>query len=252
MDSLVKTDADDLTEEFVQEFVENEKINYDTFKTYLDSDCPKYMPTDITEMAENKVLYLIENHMLDMNIDNYETLKDSFPEISFVLVENNKDEYFGEYKKYELSDIDAIKILNSEGIENPDKIKIIKHLDIQKVENSLNLCKAIAVILAEYSEWDEMDDDLIAIILQREIPMKEKVMIVAHRIGKNEITEKILETYLNLLDEPYSQLYKSRKEIKLDNTSFNGKLIEYLKLKKIVRKRVLKNGQLIVDTRWNK
>lgn len=252
MDSLVKTDADDLTEEFVQEFVKNGKINYDTFKTYLDSDCPKYMPTDITEMAENKVLYLIENHMLDMNIDNYETLKDSFPEISFVLVENNKDEYFGEYKKYELSDIDAIKILNSEGIENPDKIKIIKHLDIQKVENSLNLCKAIAVILAEYSEWDEMDDDLIAIILQREISMKEKVMIVAHRIGNYEITEETLEAYMSLLDEPYSQLYKSRKKIKLNDTPFNNKLIEYLKLKKIVRNHVLENGQFIVETRWNK
>ncbi len=252
MDSLVKTDADDLTEEFVQEFVENEKINYDTFKTYLDSDCPKCMPTDITEMAENKVLYLIENHMFDMNIDNYETLKDSFPEISFALVENNKDEYFGEYKKYELSDIDAIKILGSDGIENPDKIKIIKHLDIQKVENSLNLCKVIAVILAGYSEWDEIDDDLIAIILQREIPMKEKVMIVAHRIGNYEITEETLNAYISLLDESYSQLYKSRKKIKLDDTPFNNKLIEYLKLKKIVRTHVLENGQLIVDTRWTK
>lgn len=252
MDNLIKTDSGDLTEEFVQEFVENEKINYDTFKTYLDSDCPKYTPTDITEMAENKVLYLIENHMFDMNIDNYETLKDSFPEISFVLIENNKDKYFEEYKKYELSDIDVIKILNSEGIENPDKIKIIKHLDIQKVENSLNLCKAIAVILAEYSEWDEIDDDLIAIILQREIPMKEKVMIVAHRIGNYEITEETLNAYISLLDESYSQLYKSRKKIKLDYTPFNNKLIEYLKLKKIVRTHVLENGQFIVDTRWNK
>ena len=77
-------------------------------------------------------------------------------------------------------------------------------------------------------------------------------MIVAHRIGNYEITEETLEAYMSLLDEPYSQLYKSRKKIKLNDTPFNNKLIEYLKLKKIVRNHVLENGQFIVETRWNK
>ena len=250
MDSLIVSDSDDLTEEFVMEFVGNNKIDYNTFKTYLDSDCPKHIPTDITEMAESKVLYLIKNNMFDMNVDNYEILKDSFPEISFALIENNWEEYLAEYNEYELSDTDFIKALKSSDIENTDKIKIIKQLDIQKAENNLNLCKVIAAILAEYSEWDEMDEDLIEIILQKDIPMKNKVMIIVHRIENSEIKEDTLEVYLNLLGTPYSELYQSRKEKELDMTSFNEKLIECLKAKKIVRKYVSENGQFKVSTRW--
>ncbi len=251
MDSLIETDSDGLTEEFVMEFVGNDKINYNTFKTYLDSDCPKYIPTDIAEMAENKVLYLIENNMFDMNVDNYEILKDSFTEISFALIKNNREEYLAEYKEYELSDTDLIKVLKSSDIENADKIKIIKQLDIQKAENNLNLCKAIAAILAAYSEWDEIDEDLIEIILQKEIPLKDKVMIIVHWIKNSEIKEDTLEVYLNLLGSPYSELYKLREEKELDMTFFNEKLIECLKAKKIVRKYNLGNGQFKVFTRWN-
>lgn len=221
MDILIETDADSLPEEFVAEFVGSEKITYNAFKIYLDSDCPKYIPTDITGMAEKKVLYLIENQLFDLNVPNYNVLRDSYPEISFVLIENNLEEYITEYKEYKLADADAIKVLNSDGIESADKIKIIKQLDIPRVENNLNLCKAIAVILADESEWEEIENDLTETILHKKIPVKDKVMMVAHWIENNEVGEEVLEKYLNLLDKPYSLLYKLRKTVVLDDLSFN-------------------------------
>lgn len=252
MDILIETDADSLPEEFVVELVGSEEITYNTFKTYLDSDCPKYIPTDIAGMAEDKVLYLIENQLFDLNVSNYNVLRDSYPEISFVLIENNLEEYITEYKEYKLLDADAIKVLSSDDIENADKIKIIKQLDIPQVENNPNLCKVIAVILADEGEWEEIEDDLIEIILHKEIPVKDKVMMVAHWIENNEVGEEVLEKYLNLLDKPYSLLYKLRKTVVLDDLSFNRKLIDVLNAERMVRECIPEDGKLRIETRWNK
>ncbi|MBS1445229.1 MAG: hypothetical protein HP000_02830 [Odoribacter sp.] len=252
MDILIETDADNLSEEFVVELLGSDKITYHAFKTYLDSECPEYIPTEITEMSEDKVLYLIENHKFDLDAENYDILKDSFPEMSFALIKNNLEEYIAEYNKYSLSDTDAIKVLKSDCIESVDKIKIIVIHDLQQVENNLNLCRAVAAILAECGEWDEIGDNLIEIILQKEIPVKDKVMIVARWIEKNDITDEKLEKYLSTLDKPYSLLCKLRKTVELDDLPCNRKLIDCLSEERIVREYMVTDGRLKIETRWNK
>lgn len=252
MDILIETNSDNLSEEFVVELVGSDKITYHTFKTYLDSECPEYIPTEITGMSEDKVLYLIENHKFDLETENYNILKDSFPEMSFTLIENNLKEYIGEYNKYSLSDTDAIKVLKSDCIENVDKIKIIVILDLQQVENNLNLCMAVAAILVECGEWDEIEDKLIEIILQKEIPVKDKVMIVACWIENNDLTDEKLEKYLSTLDKPYSLLYKLKKTVELDDLPCNRKLIDCLSEERIVREYTVTDGRLKIETRWNK
>lgn len=139
-----------------------------------------------------------------------------------------------------------------------DEMKIFIHqykidqLDIRQVENNLNLCKAIAVILADEGEWEEIEDNLIEIILHKEVPMKDKVMVVSNWIENNEVAEEVLEKYLNLLDKPYSLLYKLRKTIELDDLPFNRKLIDALSLERIISDWVPEDGKLRIETRWNK
>ncbi len=172
--------------------------------------------------------------------------------MSFTLIENNLKEYIAEYNKYSLSDTDAIKVLKSGCIENVDKVRIIVIFDLQQVENNLNLCKVVAAILAEGGEWDEIEDNLIEIILQKEIPVKDKVMIVACWIENNDVTEELLEKYLNMLEKPYSLLYKLRKTIELDDLPYNRKLIDSLSEERIVREYTMTDGKLRIETRWNK
>lgn len=252
MEILVETDPVNLSKEFVVEFVENNELNYNTFKTYMDSACPKFIPADISGMPENKILYLIENQMLELNVENYDLLKTSYPEMSFEFIKNNAEKYLEEYESYELSDLDIKKVCIADFIRNIDKLKILKIVDIHRIEGNTNLCNLIANVLSDNEEEIEIDDTLIEVILQKDIPVKQKVMIVAHRLGGEQVSEEILEKYLDILDQPYSLLYELRKTVELDELPFNRKLIYNLKNKRIIRDNKVKDGKIVVGTRWNR
>ena len=252
MEILVETDSMNLSEEFIVEFVGNEGINYTTFKTYMGSACPKFIPADISGMSGNKVLYLIENQMLDFNVENYDLLKTSYPELSFEFIKNNAEKYFEEYESYELSDLDIKKVCIADFIRNIDKLKILRIIDPHRIERNTDLCGEIANVLSDNEEEIDIDDTLIDVILQKAIPMREKVMIVAHRLGGKQVSEEILEKYLDILGQPYSLLYELRKTMELDDVLFNRKLINNLKNKRIIREDTIRDGKIIVGTRWNR
>jgi len=241
-----------LSEDFILDFVSSCKIDYTTFKMYVDSGCLIYVPSDFSNIDERKILYLIEKGHIGLDEGNYEIMKIYYSDISVELIRKYLTGYIENYQDYKLSNLDVIKVLGLLELSVDEKVLVIKSLPIEQIKNDSKLCDAISRIISESGKQGVFDDDFIDIIISGSTFLDYRLRLFFFQMERTDIPFDKIDNYLNIIGSPYSELSIIRKQVKLQHTPLNKMLVEKLQEKQYIRNYKNENNHFVVDTLWNR
>lgn len=216
-----ETFDEDFIKKISKEILLASDISDTSFKYLLKSIPFTYNSLTLEGLSEEKIKTMVETKFLNLTLDNFNELKENFPNHYINLIEQHIDDFIEVQTEYELTENDFKRLFDSTKISTEQKFVIINSMDIGFVTNE------VAMQIYNIVRSSPIDDafifEKIEKLLECDIDIEEKINIFTKYIEKMD--ENHIMTLLTLLGEPYSELTEKGIQPKIENNEHNKNLI---------------------------
>lgn len=191
-------------------------INDNSFEALTKQFPYKYSVSELFETPENRVRIIIENDLIEFDIENFEALKDQFPDLIVLFITKNKDAFLSLYNDLTVNEVLVSNLLNS-NFTNKEKVNIIKN-----TKEEILVKKTLLIDLSIFLHDKEkiyITEILLLELLSCSADISYRVSIFNSYYTRN-LSLNILTVRIESLGYPYNLLL-GRKHLKLNATPFN-------------------------------
>ena len=217
---------------------EIEDISY----THLIKSIPyTYNRLEIKGLSSKKIDALLDEGMLNLTIENYQSLKENFKGKQVRLIIDNIADYLKNADQYSLSEQELYQLLSSSNLEMARKAKIVSRINEDNVTQHSGLSDQIAKVLVA-SEATKLDSRLLLKVIEYSKASINRVELFSREI--NSLSTEDITSFLNALGKPYAEIAEKGPRPSFDENPVHLAMAEKLKKKsyissyKIVRDRV--------------
>ena len=212
--------------------IECKDLSIESYSTLILAINKTYLNLDLQKLQTDKIEVLLRNNKLSLTDDNYNKLREHFPNKHISLLENWQYTFIEDIEPYILDEEDLTILLESEKFKLINKIQLIKHITIENLTNSLELSRAVSNIVIE-SKNLSLNVDMINCILSHKIAIELKVQLLT-LYGKN-LSKDVMINFITLLPYSYKRI-SSKTQTTIPKTNVNDNFIKLLQHKNIVGK----------------
>ena len=180
---------------------------------------------EIEGLNKVKVEGLI-NKILMLTEDNFNSIKEHFPELLIKFLEINVREYFKVRSEYELDADDIVAILKSRVFTVVQKLKFVEETDIDTIIESIALGNEICNLLSN-THQGKINFDLINAIFTDSVHIDTKLKIINNYFDK--FTNAQLDELILKFPLPFSNIAVRGKRPIIANTSTHLEFVHKLK-----------------------
>ena len=186
----------------------------------------------LSAISNSKVKILIENNNIELNISNFNLLKEDFNDQYVHLVEKNIDSFILEIDQYELDLVGLEILLKSKAISVDKKIIILNSIDVSLIQDKSSLIALIYEILLNIQVCPILNLQLIETLIDAKmVSTADKTKLLDSHLNNLDIP--VILNLLKLLGPPISGIAMNQKP-SIDNNEVNKSFALKLKHKGIV------------------
>lgn len=181
------------------------------------------------EISSNKTQLLLDSRMFYFTTENHEFLKVSLPSKSYILIEQNANEYFKDPSKFELNNSELVNLVSKSTLSETNKAELIKSTPESAYDAPL--AKAYCEFDLSHSKEGLFNTSILKKILSLNLGEDLKIQLF-NRYSELFDHNAIIEAIENISDE-VSRLRRNGKP-KLVKTDANLKFAKFLEAKQYV------------------
>lgn len=203
----------------------------DTSYNYLlDSTYHTWNNIGFENLNVEKVVYLL-NKKLNTTKENYNRLREYFPNNHIRLIERNFKKFFDNVDDFETENADVMMVLKSEKISIDNKFAYINQLEQLIIKDVKEISKVVGDIILQKSTKIEFEYNTIVSLVKNATSSENKVKLVNLYI--DDLDDVNIVSILKHIFE-YDKLFKKGKPT-YEKSSFNDTLFGKLKKKNLIK-----------------
>jgi len=188
-----------------------------------------YKSLAFDDLSMYKIEVLLKNKIIGLTPSNYLKLKAYLPNQAIILLEKFKTDFFEKIEDFTLNDNDYLEMMKSSEFSMDEKIALLEKINLALFDNQQLV--DIAIDIHENSP-KKMPIELFDKLFEKS-NFEDALRLLISQITHLE-DQQIVDCLIQL-GEPYIDLTeKSAKVLKLENNQLNEKLIELMKVKKLI------------------
>lgn len=208
-------------------------ISDEVYNQLIDSCYFRYKSLDFEKLSKNKVLSLVRK-ILTMTKSNYDSLREHFPYYHITLVENHFNIFINSIDEYQRDDEDVLVLLQSDRINDKNKLEFIDKLDLKIIVGNNEIAKFVGIIiLNNYSREVKVDYTTLVSLVKNSTSSDSRINLInkySKSLADNELID-LVKGVGNL----YNELFEKQHKPKLNNTDINRTLFEELKNRGLIK-----------------
>lgn len=202
-----------------------------SYNYLLDSTYHNWNNIGFENLNVEKIVYLL-NKKLNTTKENYNRLKEHFPNNHIKLIERNFKKFFDNVDDFETDDDDILMILKSENITIDNRFKYIIKLNKQTIIDNKAIAKKVGEIIISKSTKIDFEFDTIESIVKGLDSTENKIKMIIMYF--TELSNENIISLVKGIGYYYNELFvKQHKPIFNDN-NFNRELLTKLKSKGLI------------------
>lgn len=217
-------------EEFEKSLIKCNDISDEAYNEILNSTYFSWNSLGFESLNLEKVKNLLAKK-LNTTKDNYERLKEHFPNNHIRLIEKNFSKFIENINDFETNENDILLILKSDKINIDNKFNYIKKLNENFIEKNREISKIIGEMILQKKEIIEFSFGTLKFIALNLFYDDKRIRftnLYLEKFTNSELTQ-ILNSFIN-----YSNLFKKGKPT-FKKADFNRTLLENLKSKQLIK-----------------
>ena len=225
--------------DFIKNLITNEDLNNETYNILLNSIPYRFSILKFESLSENKVFLLIHKNILVFDVNNYNLLKNNFHELHIKFLELNISDFITVIANYELNNKDVLLLLKSSIISIEEKNVIIEKIDEALFASEKDSIKLIGLLILKQNNFRVSNSILKLIVVNNELSVEQRIKIFNWK--QSQIDNLYLETFLNTLGNPYSEITSKGKNPLIPNNNQNLKMAEIINDKDYISSFTIEN-----------
>ena len=212
---------------FIASFLKEDKIANSTYNLFLKNITLKFSKLTLDDISDSKIKMLIENKIIMLNTDFFESVYRENIENQVLLIEYNFEEYLKKKKEIPLEIEHYESLLLSKKLLITNKLDLINDLDSTDLESNTKLCNTISDILTP-SKKISIDYPFLKALFENSTNTKNNIFLfnIYFDLFKSDITK--LDFILSKLGTPYSKIIDKWTEIKIPINTQNLSFVDNL------------------------
>ncbi|WP_329469933.1 YobI family P-loop NTPase [Exiguobacterium sp. 9-2] len=211
-------------DEFLNKIIHSKELN-DRVIGILSPSFNSPSKIKLKDLNTKRIRTLINHKLLNLDMNNYLFIKDSFPKLLPLFFKKNIKKFFNEINNYDLNLDDINLVVQSNEFSKKDKVKFINSFSF---ETFFEIDSSMAFKISELIQRSgvNISIDLLNLLLTKDINNEHKVILITKYIkisNYNEITSMIEK-----LDPPSSKIAVSGKRPLIENNKVNRNFVKEL------------------------
>jgi len=215
---------------FISKIITTNSITDENYSLILKSVPYKFASLEFGNLSKSKHGSLLQNGILVFNTENYDLLK--LQDFHIMFIEYHKPDFLNQIKDYEINATDASRVLESTKFNFEEKNRLVESLDETILISSDTLLRKIGLIILDNNSFRIANTILKVIIVNKIFTTEEKIRVF--NLKHNQLENEYLDSFLNSLGEPYSDIAIRGKRPALKRTEYNHQLAEILESKRYI------------------
>lgn len=241
-----KVDGEDLYGSFWKELIQTDSLSDSSYKMIIKSNPWWYKDLEITSLSTEKVEALIENRVLKLGTENFETLKSDFKNLHIRFIEEYKSYFLENLSDYDIDTNDIELILKSDIFNSSEKNTVLLSIDEDTIlENDENL-KAICELAISGNKFILSDSLVEEIVLCSEVSSDK--LIRFYNINWRQIDASITRDFIDNLGEPFSIINIKGKRPSIEESVENTSFLSNLKIRGVISNYKTVKNKLKIST----
>lgn len=219
------------TEEFYKSInksiILSNKLNIEAYKDLIKSTGYIYHSLEFEDLESEKVQVLIDKSKLTLTEDNYDKLRDVFPEKHIALIENYQSKFMDKISSFTLNETDYAYLFDSKKIKNANKLKLLKKITVENLKTSEKLSRVVSDYVL-ISKNLTLNINMLSNIISHNLPTDSKVNLIT--LYCNQLTNQEIVKLITLLPRSYSKI-ATKSQTTIPKNSINLNFIKSLENK---------------------
>jgi len=182
---------------------------------------------------ENVKYMINQKKILNFSLENFNRLKEKFPDLHITFIEKNQDDFLKNFTDYTLDESDILMLLTSTEILEINKIQLIEKIDDDMIIENEEIGKNICNLLAN-STYVPLDYSVLKSLFTHSNSIENRIKLLNKHLDKISNTE--IQSLIEMLGPTYKDIFKKQCKPKFSNTPFHYQLFEKLKSKDLIIK----------------
>ncbi|GMB02055.1 hypothetical protein [Pelosinus sp. IPA-1] len=221
-----------------------EQIEESCFEKIKESIPYQFDKFSVEDLSENRISSIINEGLLSLTIENFNSLKDNSQNKHILLLERKIDEYLGKDTEYELDSNDIEMLLDSEVITSEQKKSIIQDMNEGLISDDNSLAEKIYIVSLDH-EFNEMTQEIFEKLIMSDLLSSDKKLNIITKVIEYLPKEAIMGSFANI-EAPYCEIANSGKRPLLLDNSINQALVIQLETKGYISSWKKEGGKLRV------
>lgn len=200
-------------------------LSDESYKKLLENSIYTRDELAFENLSVEKVKYLVEKILL-LSEENYNLLKEKFPNQHIDLIANHQDKFIEDFEKYSVDEKDIILLLGQlNKIVNETKIEIIKKIDSDIIINNKDIAIIVCAILSK-SAYIPIEYHILEGIFKNTTNVENRIRLLNIQFQKLSVEE--ISNLIKTLPYPYSDIAVNRKRPSIPLNNHNREFVNSL------------------------
>ena len=254
IDALSNSDYSTLKDEIAlnlfTHFIECNILSFPAYKKFRGCFDIVLTDTDLTNVDEERISFLIETRCIILNSYYYDFVKNQHPRLLASFIINNKEVYIDNLSNYPIDSTIAIKLLKSRIFRDAEIAQIIYSFPIEMEINSYLANLVCNLFAAGKIDVIGEQEEKLKHYINMSSSIYVKISAITHYINGWDVSDDVIKELLCTLGGNYSIIASRKgKRPRLEKTNNNKLLLESLMKKKYILSYWDKESFYIVITR---
>lgn len=181
---------------------ENEELSEECLYNIQKAIPTNYKYSIRYKLPKKRMCSILDSGRIEISVDNYEYLKENYPDLHYNWVVHNLQNNMQEIKDINFEVDEFISYLNEKRIDSDKKISLINYKKEFVIEN-INLPQMIGSIFQLNTEGviEELDNIIFERLIQIEEHTDDKIDLLANMISKKKIINADISRYLRIIGD---------------------------------------------------
>lgn len=187
----------------------------------------------VERLSVEKVNFLVEDRALNLTVVNYERLREYFsnPRLHVSLAEEHQDAFAAGFEQYTIERAEVVALLRSEGFSGGNKVKLLDYISESLITNNPDVARAGCEAAAD-TGYKVRSFEVLKSFFSHSPSVAKRITVL--NTSRDNFQDWEVQHVLEMLGEPYVQLFVYRKKPAFDNTPYHRQLFDYLKRRKMI------------------
>ncbi|MBU3109662.1 hypothetical protein [Clostridium gasigenes] len=209
---------EDSVNSFVEDIIRNRNIYEITLENISIVFANKFSEINLVGLQDERVELLIRKDIISLSESNYKQLKDNYEPYNINLLIKYISEYIDNSDRYDVSEKDFDFIIKSDQINNEDKFKIVKKIDLDTINKHSEVWNSIYDILCVNEFNIEIQESLLQKLLASGICKTYKINLIIAKL--DTLDKEFIISNLANIGKEYVDILNKDEYVDIENDGF--------------------------------